>query len=137
MRRYKPSKTVKLYHLSSFKWDDNTVFYPRVPDNTIDGEDLKTKRVCVSTSVTGCFKSLSYYGSGSSATAWLYKPIQHGRKKISEYIFKPTEDEVPDVKYTKEKWITCPVKMKCLGYATIRPQDNKKDKVEIFYDNNE
>lgn len=136
MRRYKPSKTVKFYHLSFTELDDNTVFYPRVPDNTIEGEDEKTKRVCVSTSVTGCFKALSYYGSGSSAFAWLYEPVQHGRKKISEHIFKPTEYELPDVKDTKEKWITCPVKMRRIGYATIRPQDNKRDKVEIFYDNN-
>lgn len=117
MRKYIISDTVKLYHVSRDS-HDGEVFKPRVPDNRIEYEDDKVKRVCVSTSVIGALRGIAC--DDASGDYILHTPVNAGRKKISDYIYKPTVNELPDVIETREKWILCPVKMVECGCVKIR-----------------
>ncbi len=133
MRRYKLTDTVKLYHLSVDRLGDE-VFYPRVPNDRLEFEDDTIPRICVSTSVRGCIKGLGM--DETHHHVFLYTPVEYKGKKIKDHIFKPTVDEVPDVVKTREKWITCPVKMKYLGVVDVIPHIDHwgrvRDKVIIY-----
>ena len=131
MRRYKLTNTVKLYHLSVDRFRDK-VFSPRIPKNRVQFENGSIPRICVSTSVRGCLKGLGI--DGMTVQAFLYTPVEYNGNKI----YKPTVDEVPDVVETREKWITCPVKMKYLGVVeVISHRDSwgrNRDKVIVYHD---
>ena len=137
MRKYKLSQTANLYHLSIDRHHD-TVFEPRIPDDRAEFEDNTVPRICVSTSIRGCLKAIGM--DGMYGNAFIYIPIQYGKNKIADNLYKPTIDEVPDVLETREKWITCPVKMHCVGMVTIEPHhgcwSRQKDKVTIRWDEN-
>ena len=134
MRRYKLTNTVKLYHLSVDRFRDK-VFSPRIPKNRVQFENGSIPRICVSTSVRGCLKGLGI--DGMTVQAFLYTPVEYNGNKIEDYIYKPTVDEVPDVVETREKWITCPVKMKYLGVVeVISHRDSwgrNRDKVIVYH----
>lgn len=130
MRKYKLTDTVRLFHLSRYKHPDGTMFRPRIPENGLYLEDEKTKRVCVSTSISGCFLAMGF--ENDYTYAWIFEPVNY--KKIENHIFQPTKNEVPDVTETREKWITCPVKMKCVGYATMNSTQRGKGKIKIHFD---
>jgi hypothetical protein len=128
MRKYKLSNTVRLFHICKEFNPKGIKRYPRVPENIIIGmEDDKTKRVCVSTSIFGCINSIGYKDGDAF---WVYEPVDY--EKIADHIYQPTVKEVPDVTETREKWITCPVKMKCVGYAEIEFQTGK-NKYKVYY----
>lgn len=135
MRKYKLTDTVKLYHLSFDRLGDE-VFYPRVPNERAQFEDGTIPRICVSTSIRGCLKGLGI--DGTHHHVFLYTPVEYKGKKIKDHIFKPTVDEVPDVVETREKWITCPVKMKYLGIVDVIPHRScwgrDRDKVIIYWE---
>lgn len=116
MRKYKLSDTVKLYHVSWYP-HNGEVFKPRVPQNIAGEEDNKTKRVCVSTSVVGALRAIMC--DDVTGFYYLHQPVDVGRKKICDHIYKPTVDDVPDVIETREKWILCPVKMIDIGYVVV------------------
>lgn len=137
MRKYKLSNTANLYHLSIDRHDD-AIFEPRIPDNRAGFEDNTIPRICVSTSIRGCLKALCM--DGTHCSAYIYTPIEYNRNKIADNLYKPTIYEVPDVIETREKWITCPVKMHCIGVVTVEPYrygwGHQKDKVTIHWDKN-
>ena len=92
MKLYKPNSNPSLYHISELNCDGKT-FIPRIPEDAYIGEeDIKHKRICVSTSIIGCI--------------------------VNNHVFKPSKNDVPDVQITREKWITKRVKMKCIGVVT-------------------
>ncbi|MBR4589189.1 MAG: hypothetical protein IKO36_00880 [Bacteroidaceae bacterium] len=121
MKKYKLSKTAKLYHISINK-QDNKIFVPRVPSNRMHLENDTIPRVCVSTSIRGCIKSIGL--DCTHCKVFIYTPVSCNGKNISDYIYKPTIKEVGDVIGTREKWITCPVRMKCIGYAIVKTYTN-------------
>jgi hypothetical protein len=136
MRKYKLTNTVKLYHISIDPHTEDEIFTPRIPDNFASGEDVTTPRVCVSTSIRGCMRAIEM--DGTFDCAWIYVPVEFGGNKIADNIYKPTVDEVPDVVETREKWITCPVKMKCVGFVEslgtrYDHYGRKRDKVIINF----
>lgn len=89
---------------------DETIVQPRIPDNymTQNGfEDSKTPRVCFSTSIDGCLMGLGQ--NITNKEFYVYHPV--GKHKV----ITPTEEQVPDVKITKERWICEPVELICIG----------------------
>ena len=93
-----------LFHLSPIP--NLTVLNPRVPETAIGGyEDTKQKRVCFSTSIKRCLTALS----DCNGQYYVYIPVNQHKA------YSPTPTEVVDVSETNEKWITRPVKVKCIG----------------------
>ena len=93
-----------LFHLSPTP--NLTILNPRVPETAIDGyEDTKQKRVCFSTSIKRCLTALS----DCNGQYYVYIPVNQHKA------YSPTPTEVVDVSETNEKWITRPVKVKCIG----------------------
>lgn len=93
-----------LFHLSPTP--NLTILNPRVPETAIGGyEDTKQKRVCFSTSIKRCLTALS----DCNGQYYVYIPVNQHKA------YSPTPTEVVDVSETKEKWITRPVKVKCIG----------------------
>lgn len=89
---------------------NETIVQPRIPDNymTQNGfEDNKTPRVCFSTSIDGCLMGLSQ--NITNKEFYVYHPV--GKHKV----ITPTEEQVPDVKIIKERWICEPVELTCIG----------------------
>ena len=101
---------------------DETIIQPRIPDNymTQNGfEDSETPRVCFSTSIDGCL-----IGLGQNITNkefYVYHPV--GKYKV----ITPTEEQVPDVKITKERWICEPVELTCIGKIKAIDENGPKD----------
>ena len=115
MRRYKPYNKPTLYHISELNHDGET-FIPRIPEDayTCD-EDIKHKRICVSTSIIGCIRAIDPCMWYPDTKWYVHVPVELDNLYEKEHIYKPSEKDVPDVKVTREKWITKRVKMKCVG----------------------
>ena len=93
-----------LFHLSPTP--NLTILNPRVPETAIGGyEDTRQKRVCFSTSIKRCLTALS----DCDGQYYVYIPVNQHKA------YSPTPTEVVDVSETNEKWITRPVKVKCIG----------------------
>ena len=93
-----------LFHLSPTP--NLPILNPRVPETAIGGyEDTKQKRVCFSTSIKRCLTALS----DCDGQYYVYIPVNQHKA------YSPTPTEVVDVSETNEKWITRPVKVKCIG----------------------
>ena len=93
-----------LFHLSPIP--NLTVLTPRIPEAAVWGcEDTKQKRVCFSTSIKRCLTALS----DCNGQYYVYVPVNQHKA------YSPTPTEVVDVSETNEKWITRPVKVKCIG----------------------
>lgn len=89
----------QLYHISEEK--NLKILTPRIPDNyfTENGyEDNTTKRVCLSTSISGALAGLGMNLEGKVLT--VYKPED---KIITK---KPNKKQVPDIEITDEVWYT-------------------------------
>ena len=93
-----------LFHLSPIP--NLTVLTPRIPEAAVWGyEDKKKKKVCFSTSIKRCLTALS----DCNGQYYVYVPVNQHKA------YSPTPTEVVDVSETNEKWITRPVKVKCIG----------------------
>lgn len=93
-----------LFHLSHIP--NLTVLTPCIPEAAVWGfEDTKQKRVCFSTSIKRCLIALS----DCNGQYYVYIPVNQHKA------YSPTPTEVVDVSKTSEKWITRPVKVKCIG----------------------
>lgn len=118
-----------LYFLSE-KELDGKILQPRIPDNYLikNGyEDNKTKRVCFAPSINKCLMGLSQ--NCTNMVLNVYEPD-------GDYeVYKPTVDEVPDVKITGETWITKPIKVKKVGKIHVTG-DAGKDGHKYYYGNN-
>ena len=117
-----------LYFLSQDNMDGKTLT-PRVPKNffTDKGfEDATTKRVCFASSVDKCLMGLSMNCTGKE----FYVHVPVGNFDV----VKPTKKQVPDCGVTGEKWITKPVKIKCVGKIKVIGDDNKPGKKFTYGD---
>ena len=115
-------KKLNLFFVSENDSYDGKILQPKIPNNymTQNGfEDNKTKRICFSTSIGGCLIALSQ--NITNKTFYVYQPV--GDHKI----ITPTEQQVPDVKITKERWICEPVKLVCIGKIKAIDENGPKD----------
>lgn len=121
-----------IYFISIRSDFDGKTLSPRVPDNyfTKNGyEDNTTKRICFCPTIDQCLTALSKNCTGMEA--YVYQPDD-----ISKYdLYRPTINEVPDVKITGEVWITEPVKVKCIGKIHCTG-DTGEDGIEYIYGDN-
>lgn len=112
------SNRYKLFHISN-KGNLN-ILYPKIPNNyftSIGYERNDIARISFSTSIYGCLRGLS--NNIQNKKYFVYTPI--GEYKI----ITPKKSEVPDIKYTDEKWILEPVRVKCIGQIIVSyPQKN-------------
>jgi hypothetical protein len=117
------------YYFISEKYMDGKTLEPRIPSNflTKNGyEDSKTKRVCFSTSIDGCLTALSQNCKGKEY--YIHTPD-------GEYqVYKPTAQEVPDCKITKEVWVKEPVKIKCIAKIKVTDDDKNPGKKYTYGD---
>lgn len=99
------TKTYKnLFHLSPIP--NLTVLKPFIPETSQWGyENNKQKRVCFSTSIKKCLTAIHT----CDRPYYVYTPVNQHKA------YSPTCVEVFDVAVTNEKWITRPVKVKCIG----------------------
>ena len=101
----------------------------------MEGEDWRRKRICVSTSIDGALTALL----SSDSEAFGKRMFVHVPENIAvleskkNKIFTPTTKLLPDVDVTGEKWIKCPVKMKCIGEIEVMTVDPD---VKLLYEMN-
>lgn len=106
---------MKYFHLSECN-QNNKMFRPRVPSDRMDGEDGKTKRICVSTCISGCIRAITsglFYLINDSVF-YVHVPVDYKGR-----VFAPTKKEVPDVNVTREKWLLDKTRMKCIGKIRV------------------
>lgn len=112
---------MRLYHLSEEN-HNGEVFKPKVPDSYYQDcygnplEDVQTRRVCFSKSITGAL--LSTTSESGYYTRYLHVPAEP-EKLDPKRIHEVTEEEVPDGPYCEEVWVKQNVKMKCIGKIYI------------------
>lgn len=110
----KKTEAEKLYFLSEHDDWDESIIKPRIPNNflTQSGyEDATIPRVCFSTFIDGCLRALSQNLKGK--VFYVYQPV--GKYEV----IKPTLEQVPDRAVTRERWITKPVELHCIGKIQV------------------
>lgn len=116
-----------LYFISKDRLDEAEIIHPRIPDNymTQHGyEDNKTPRVCFSTSIDGCLTALGM--NVSNQKFYVYQPISDAK------VITPTEEQVPDVSITKERWICEPVQLHYIGAIKAIDENGPHDDGEPY-----
>lgn len=110
---------INYYHISKSNLD-GTVLKPRVPESRMDQEDGRKRRVCFSTNIRGCLKAIcaEYFLGFGDDEYYVHVPYNYKSK-----VYKPSEKEVPDVKYTREKWFLNKVKLHCVGKIKVRKDE--------------
>lgn len=122
----KKTEAEKLYFLSEHDDWDESIIKPRIPNNflTQSGyEDATIPRVCFSTFTDGCLRALSQNLKGK--VFYVYQPV--GKYEV----IKPTLEQVPDRAVTRERWITKPVELHCIG--KIQVGEAKDDGIKYVY----
>ena len=64
---------MKLYHIAMGWTEISKLFVPRVPETRAYGEDDVTKRICLSTSIEGCFNAMANKPYQSNTKITLYE----------------------------------------------------------------
>ena len=124
--KQKKTEAEKLYFLSEHDDWDESIIKPRIPNNflTRNGyEDATIPRVCFSTFIDGCLRALSQNLKGK--VFYVYQPV--GKYEV----IKPTLEQVPDRAVTRERWITKPVELHCIG--KIQVGEAKGDGIKYVY----
>lgn len=98
------------YFFISRRSHDNKILKPRIPKNRMPSEDDKTARICVSTSIAGCLAAVQGLKEGN--TIYIHTCE-------SNQVIQPTVDQVPDIFFTGEVWITESVEMELIGKIKI------------------
>lgn len=119
-KQHFPNK-FKLYHLSESNLD-GVELEPRSlsKERAMECENTRTKRICVSTSITGSLQGIGYsdydcigkilYVHEPENLEWLF---EHDK------IYKPTTKQVPDCEVTGEHWLKSKSRMKLIGKIRI------------------
>ena len=128
----------QLYHLSSEN-HNGEMFYPRVPQCVFMSlmygeydEDIRKKRICFSTGICGAFRAIKQ----DNGYCKMYVHVPENMNEIiqKQKLYKPSVKEVFDCKQTRELWVRCPVKMKCIACISIGCSPFGKDeKIKFKY----
>lgn len=104
-----------LYHISLDKSIcEETVFYPRVPLDRIRTEDCKTKRICVSKTIEGCFTAVPFFiydlfegdcGTSTEVMVAIFDKEEIKKKNFIDSSELYKKDKVRDANITEECWI--------------------------------
>ena len=100
-------KQITVYHVSPEFFGDEFILTPRIPHNTIPGEDEFTRRICCCLSPVDCIRAIDSIPfeicKNGLNTLYLYKATVG-----IEYIYMPDVHEVPDVWMHHEVWLKSP-----------------------------
>ena len=109
---------MKFYHVSTHKGATiEQELIPRIPNNTLDDENKDIPRICLSTSIEGCFISLQYI---TDKPFILYElDIDENDKALlnSKYLYD--NNLVMDALETNEYWYLNPIKATGKVYAIL------------------
>ena len=137
---------MKYIHCS---WDilEPDSLVPRVPETIITGqnitEDSKTPRICVAGSVQDALKSIPGCGIMIRNMRKYHIPLiihAYYLEQDPQYVYKPTDAEVPDAAYTGEYWmLRSPQKVRRRDYLLFDPvcisgKDPNGTESEFFVD---
>lgn len=121
-----------LYHLSEQN-HNNELFVPRpMPKwRAMEGENWRTKRICVSTTIDGALTALlSSDSQPFGKHLFVHIPENLEMLKSKNKIYMPSAKQVPDVDATGECWLKAPAKMICIGELEVLDID---ENVELAY----
>ena len=114
-----------LFHLSDKNYD-NQIFVPRsLPKwRAMEGENWKTKRICVSSSIDGALTALlSSDSQPFGKHLFVHVPENLNELKLKKKVYVPTTKQVPDANATQEIWLKAPAKMACIGELEVMDID--------------
>lgn len=113
LRNWKKGNNI--YHLSLDN-HNGEVFKPRIPESALPDymEDHKTRRVCFSKSISGSYLAIQST-SDIRDKMYVHIPVNENTR-----YFAPGNELVYDAEYTREVWVTRPVKLKCIGKISIK-----------------
>lgn len=100
---------IKLYHVS-FELSESLhkEFIPKIPDNTIRGENEEIPRICFSDSIQGCIRGIKGYPKMDSPYAeiivWEHEFLESDNLYDWRYLYE--NNLVPDAAVTHEYWFT-------------------------------
>lgn len=87
---------------------------PRIPRNTMQGEDVTTPRTCVGRTIPHCIAGIE----GSTPRYDMIKYYRgyhvYGVPRTAKVV-EPSPEQVPDVGNTGERWLTQPTKLQHIG----------------------
>lgn len=112
---------MRFFYASKDPHISETVIYPRVPSFRLDSEECHTERICTSMSIIGCLSAMQKLEIGEKIFIYNCE---------TEHYMQPTEEQVADVAYTGEVWLTEATKIEY--YAEIIVEDVQKKIVDNF-----
>lgn len=112
---------VPLYHLSEENLDNNILSpRPMDRDRVMEGENWKTPRICVSTSIDGAVSALVDSMSMPNGLELYVHTIVNAKDLFKRHkVYKPSLKQVPDADCTEEHWLKDKAKLKCIGKIII------------------
>ena len=122
-------KPFQLYHLSEENLNGMTLFpRPMDKDRVMEGENWRTKRICVSKSIDGAVSALCDSMSLPYGLQ-LYVHIPTNLEKLfkEDKVYKPSVKQVPDADVTDEHWLKCKTTFKCIGKIEVGHVDDSYD----------
>lgn len=109
-------KLMKLYHLSLENFGEEVDLIPRVPAHPMQSENKDIERVCCSTSIPGCIRSIFMIARIRSYNETWYERLCKGEDHVKFYIYsldvpvqdiiQPRKSQLPDQFITNEFWVT-------------------------------
>ena len=115
------AKKFKLYHLSE-KNLDGVELEPRSmsKDRAMECENIRTKRICVSTSIVGALQGIGYSDYDCiGKILYVHEPDNLDWLFEHDKIYKPNTKQVPDCDVTGEHWLKSKSRMKLVGKIKI------------------
>ena len=114
-------KPFVLYHLSEKDLNGQTL-HPRKmeKDRVMEGEDWRSKRICVSTSIDGALSSLaSCMTCPFGEKFYVHTLTNLDELFMHDKVYKPSKKQVPDAEATGEHWLKAPATLECIGKVEI------------------
>jgi len=83
------------YHLTDWDWGESTVLHPRFHGHKRDPYESDYPRICVSSSIAGCFVAV-----------YLHELNRYNIYRTKEKVVGTKPRNIPDHKITNEFWLT-------------------------------
>lgn len=120
---------------------------PYIPKHVAPGEDTSTPRICVASSIADCLTAIGIMGTFRRCLAAnddAYDCRTDGLEVypilICEFrnvdVYTPTEDEVPDVALTGERWILEPTEPSSVVLRWLSPLSIRWSKSALSFNSN-
>lgn len=128
-RRQYFANPFQLYHLSYENLGGKTL-KPRPLEKwrAMEGENWRSSRICVSTSIDGALSSLLDSDLNPFGKEfWVHVPVSLEELFLKGNVYKPSLKQVPDSEATGEHWLKAATTFKCIGKIEVLDIDEEKD----------